>query len=364
MIALVALVAFPTAATIAQSAVLDDPITATIAGVARRAASPSHIGATAAGAFGDPIRALQVLAAAEKTFPNRAVELQTAELLRWAAADPTSRGSLRGRIAEEDWINRNAKDGWKKVKSPNAPQNDGYRFVNGKLEGVQIKVRKDWHDYIRDMQKDNKAEYFVLPDDQFDTVYKDYETRRIGALRGGLNEKAAEYAVQQGRMTKMGRTFVELDGSIGSAAKHYSAIAKVLRIGGKAASIVGVALALLDAGITVYEVAVGKAEVDELVTRLSKAAVGGVAAWAVGEVALDIAVAAGATGAVPVAVVIVVGTATYLVVDWAIDTAADSMRVGYLTAEDVKRVWPEGARGVRLDQLYPKPKDTPVSHNR
>lgn len=347
----------------AQSKVFDDPIAAGQAKAAQRATSSTSIFRTAVGAAGsinDPISAAQVLAAAEKTFPNFAADLESAELLRKMVANPSSRGSLRGRIAESDWINRNAKDGWKQVKNANAPQNDAYRFVNGKLEGAQVKVHADWHDYIRSMRKDDKAERFVLPDDQYDLVYNEWETRRIGAARGGLLEKSAECARQQQRLTKMGRTFVEIDSSVGAAAKYYSKIAKAFQATGKAASYVGIAIAILEGGISVYEVAIGKSEVDELVTKLGKIVVGGTATWAVGSVAGTAAVTAGATGAIPIAVVIVVGTVTYLAVDWAIDSIADAVRVGQLSSSDIQRVWPNGARGVPLDSLYIKSKDPAI----
>jgi len=345
------------AATHAQPVVLQDPIKAAQISAAQHATPPAGVGSVAVSTFDDPIRAAQVLAAAETTFPNLAADLENAILLRGAVADPTLRGNLRGRVAEEDWINRNAKEGWKAVEKRNAPQNDAWRRVDGRLEGAQVKVHADWHDYIRSMQNDNKAERFVLPDDHFDLVYRELETRRVGALRGGLRDKALEYAIEQKRLTKMGRTFSEVDGAIETAAKHYGRIAKALRAGGKAASFVGIGLALLDGGMAVYEVAVGKADVDELVTRLGKTVVGGAAAWAVGEVAVDAAVAAGASGAVPIAVVIVVGTATYLVVDWVIDKVVDSMRVSHLSVDDIKRVFPKGVRGIPLDRLYRKPED-------
>lgn len=347
----------------AQSKVADDPIAVGQSKAAQRATSWANISGTGAGvarSISDPIIAAQVLAAAEKTFPNLAAELGNAELLRKVATDPLIRGNLRGRIAESDWINRNAKDGWKQVRKANAPQNDAYRFVNGKLEGAQVKVHADWHNYIRSMVKDNKAERFVIPDDHFELVFKELETRRIGAIRGGLLEKAADYGVKQQKLTKMGRSFSEIDVAIGASAKHYSRIAKTIRATGKATSFVGIAISVLDGGIAVHEVAIGKSEVDELVTKLGKIVVGGTASWAAGGAAGSAALAAGATGAVPVAVAIVVSTATYLVVDWAIDSIADAVRVGQLSGDDIKRVWPSGARGVSLDSLYRKPKDPAV----
>lgn len=140
----------------------------------------------------------------------------------------------------------------------------------------------------------------------------------------------------------------------------YSRIATAIHAAGKAASFIGIALSVLDGGIAVYEVAIGKSDIDELVARLSKIVVSGSTSWALGSAAGSAVVAAGATGAVPVAVAIIVGTATYLVVDWAIDKAVDALRVGHLDAPDITRIWPEGARGIALDQLYRKPEDPAV----
>ena len=155
----------------------------------------------------------------------------------------------------------------------------------------------------------------------------------------------------------MGRTFAQVDGAIGSAAKHYERIATAIRAGGKAASFVGIALSLLDGGIAVVEVATGKAEVAELATKLSKVAVGGAASWAMGDFIAGAATTAGATGAIPVAVAIVMATGTYVVIDWAFDQLTESLKVANLSADDVKRIWPVDARGVPLDRLYKKPHD-------
>jgi hypothetical protein len=345
-----------------QVATFDDPITAAQA-VAARGAARFDIGAAVSpigNEIADPIHAAQVLAAAERSFPNLAAELENGELLRKATSDPSIRGSLRGRIAEKDWIKRNSKFGWNPVGNPNAPQNDAYRFVNGRLEGAQVKVHADWHDYIRSMRNDYKAEKFVIPDDHYDLVYSELETRRVGALRGGLVVKAAEYERHQQRLTKMGRTFTEVDEAIGSAAKHYERIGRAIRAGGKAASFVSIALGLLDGGITVYQVATGRREVDELVTKASKVVIGGTASWALGEAGATAAAAAGATGAIPVAVAIVLSTGTYLVVDWAVDATAYSLRITHLSDDDIRRIWPNGSRGVPLDRLYQKPVDRAV----
>jgi hypothetical protein len=158
----------------------------------------------------------QVMAVARKTFPKLSQGLNDAELLRRIQSDPILMGILRGRLAEEDFFNRNPS--WKPVASKIAPQNDGWRWVNGvvggRKEGVQIKALSDWKDYFRAMQKDDKAEFFAIPDDQYNLVYQDLEKRRLGAIRGGLADKAASYANEQQRLMKLGGTFERLDCSI------------------------------------------------------------------------------------------------------------------------------------------------------
>jgi hypothetical protein len=346
----------------AQMPTAKDPLSAAQAGAARRSAVPNALveaSLLGAGSLKDPIYAAQVLAAAKQTFPNLVADLGNAELFRRAVAEPNLRGNLRGHLAENDWISRNSNAGWRRSMN-NDPENDAFRIVNGQTEAAQIKVHADWHDYIRSMKKDGKADRFVVPDDHFGLLWKELETCQAGALRGGQMERAVEYARQQQRLTKMGRTFSELDGAIGVAAKHFGRIATAIRAAGKAASFVGIALAVLDGGIAVYEVAIGKREVDELVARLSKIAIGGGAAWAVASTAGAAVAAAGATGAVPVAVAIVMAAGTYIVVDWTIDSVVDATRVARLGADDIKRIWPAGARGVSLDRLYRKPPDANV----
>jgi hypothetical protein len=339
----------------AQSAATADPITAAQTEAARRSAvqSVNETPALAieAAAVEDPIRAAQVMQAAERTFPNLAEDLKVSDLLRKAAADPGMRGNLRGRLTEEDFLRRSAKQGWKGVKKRNAPQNDVWRRVNGKLEGGQIKVHADWKEYLRSMRKDNKAEHFFIPDDHYELVRADLETRRLGALRGGLVEKAEEYAQQQKRLAKVGRTFSEIDGSIECALKNSPRISAALRSAGKATPFIGIALGLLDGSISAYEVATGKMEVSEFVYKIGKAGIAGTASWAAAEAAPELLALAGATGDVPAVVIIVIGIATYFVVDFAIDYTAKSLRTAHLTSKDVALLWPGGlpqARGSRV----------------
>lgn len=304
----------------------------------RDSAASARAALAAPAAMLDPLSAKHVLDMADKVFPNLAADARSAELLQRVVADPGMRGNLRGQIAEADWINRNGKNGWKRVASRNAPQNDAFRFVNGKPEGAQVKVHADWREYLRSMNRDNKAERFVLPDDHFEKVFRDLEIRKQGALRGGEAAKAAEYARQQQRLTKMGRSFQELDNAVGAAAKHCRRIAAAIKAAGKAASFITIGMMILDGGIAVYEVAEGKAGIDELMTRLGKIAGGGIVSWWAANAASSAAIAAGSTGAAPVVVAIVVGAAVYLVVDWAVDTIADSVKAAHLTRGDVELI--------------------------
>jgi hypothetical protein len=223
--------------------------------------------------------------------------------------------------------------------------------VNGKLEGGQIKVHADWKEYLRSMKRDNKAEHFLIPDDHYEIVRADIETRRLGALRGGLTKEAEQYADKLQRLAKLGRTFTELDNSVGSAARNFSRISTALRSAGKAAPFIGIALGLLDGSISAYEVATGKMEVGEFVWRIGKAGVAGTASWATGEFALDLLGLAGSSGGVPVIVVVVVGTAVYFVVDFAIDYTTKSLRTAHLTTKDVALLWPSGLPKAQTSQV-------------
>jgi hypothetical protein len=112
------LLVLPMADAQAQPAGVADPITAAQAGAVWRGALPTIVGSVPAGGA-DPIQIAQILAAAEKTFPNLADDLGNAKLFQRVADDQTMRCNLRGRIAEDDWITRNAKDGWKPVQKRN-----------------------------------------------------------------------------------------------------------------------------------------------------------------------------------------------------------------------------------------------------
>ena len=304
---------------------------------------------------GDPIREAQVLTLAKKTFPNLASDLSNAEVLRRAVEDPSMRGNLRGRLAEEIFEKLHGREGWTRVDNPFAQQNDFKRLINGRWEGAQIKVHADTHDYIRSMMvKDTLAERFVVPDDHYDILKREYAVRREAALRGGNIVKAEEYARQSDRLMKLGHTFRELDGAIATSAKHYRAIAAAVWRAGKGVSFIAIALGVVEGTIATYEFASGKTDVVAYATKLGKVGIGGVASWIVAMKALELATTAGATGLAPVAVAIVVGTATYLVVDWAFDQTVKSLSVAEISDREVNLVWPPGVPRIPLNMSKPK----------
>lgn len=284
----------------------------------------------------DPIRAAQILELAETTFPNLARDLDAADLLRRVIGDPSIRGNLRGRLAEAVFEKNFAPEGWRRVASGNARENDFFRRRDGKLEGAQIKVHANPNDYFHSMRRDRLAEQFVVPDDHFVYLKGEYKVRRESALRGGLLEKAQDYADQDARLKKLGRTFAELDNGLAVTAQRYAAISAVIRQSGRAASFFTVALSVVDGSIAIYNYAAGKDDVLQFIRKVGKAGVAGVSAWYVSVAVSQAAAGAGATGLVPVAVAIVTAYGTYLVVDWAVDKVVDSLSTAQLTQDDLK----------------------------
>jgi hypothetical protein len=296
--------------------------------------SPSH-------SIPDPIREARVLALANRTFPNLSSQLAASELLSRASENPSMRGNLRGRLAEEVFHKNYQSEGWEPVRSKIAPENDfKRRLPNGTMEGAQVKVHAKVGDYIRSMKYDSKAERFVVPDDHYAELKRDFEVRRQGALRGGDAAKADYYTQQSARLMKLGKNFSELDNAIEASARHYRAIAVATARAGKALPFIGIALAVVDGSIQTVEFANGKTNVSDYLQGVSKVAVGGVASWYVATTASNLVLAAGATGLVPVIVVVVAGGATYLVVDWTIDYTAKSLTYIPLSDKELEMIWP------------------------
>lgn len=178
-----------------------------------------------------------VHSAANKAFPKLLSEMTLDELLNKVGSDGSMRGNLRGQLTEEDFFNR--EKSWTRTKSKTATQNDGWRWVGGKvggkMEGVQLKVHSNWKNYVRSMRDDFKAEHFVIPDDHYKLVSADLEERIAGAIKGRKLEKVAEYRKMQSRLKPLGRTFGQLDQAIEDAALGATQAAKAAASAGKAA---------------------------------------------------------------------------------------------------------------------------------
>jgi hypothetical protein len=287
----------------------------------------------------DQITIRQVEKAVERTFPDLAVDPETADLYKRILTEPAMRGNVRGRLAEEDFLRRsvNVKSGWKRAPNLLDKETDVERNINGVEERGQIKVHNNWKQYYRSMVTDSKAERFFIPDDQYNLVYNDLEERRLGALKGNDAVKAAEYARQQKRLSKLGRSFAELDGSVVKTVKNCTRIGAAAKFAGsvgKTLPFMAMALGILDGSICVYEVAQGKMSVQECIQHVAEVGVAGVSAWG--------AVTAIGTVGAPVAVVVVFGAATYFVVDYGIGSYIDSFKTAPLTKAEIALLWPKG----------------------
>lgn len=117
------------------------------------------------------------------------------------------------------------------------------------------------------------------------------------------------------------------------------------------ATITAISLAILDEGVAVYDLANGRIEVEQFLARTGKTVLGGTASWAAGNGTALASGMVGMAGAAPVVVAVVIGGATYLVIDWGIDQVEKAMQVAHLSADDVMRIWPQGQRGVQLTAI-------------
>jgi hypothetical protein len=117
--------------------------------------------------------------------------------MRRILADPIKRAHAVGHFAEEDFVVGNP--AWRKTAAANAPENDVWRWIRGRLKGGQIKTHAngDPAEYMRDMFKDTKAEHFFVPDDHMQPLVQKIQQQISKAETGG-NERVAEIWRQQG----------------------------------------------------------------------------------------------------------------------------------------------------------------------
>jgi hypothetical protein len=124
-------------------------------------------------------------------------------------------------------------DGWRPVSKGNAPQNDVYKFQDGRFVGAQVKTHRngDPSTYARDMRSDNRAEQFLIPDDHFETTLQYLKQQAERAKASGDSKNAAFYARQVQRLGKIGATYGQLESEAQLAAKLAQARLISARVG-------------------------------------------------------------------------------------------------------------------------------------
>ena len=174
--------------------------------------------------------------------PNMAAEKGAESVLQRAATNPRVRGRYVGILAEEDFLVRNPN--YKPVASPIAPHNDVWVSTpEKKFHGVQIKTHaKPDHahvqKYVREMFKDGRAHSFAIPDDHYPAVRRELERRLERAFAKGDANGVRAYQRQLMRLTRLGRTYGELEQAVLTTARH----ARHARAFGGAASYAGIGL--------------------------------------------------------------------------------------------------------------------------
>jgi hypothetical protein len=124
-------------------------------------------------------------------------------------------------------------DGWKPVAKPNAPQNDLYKFENGRFIGAQVKTHYngDPATYVADMKKDYLAEKFLIPDDHYETTLRYLKEQAKQARAKGDSTNAAWCERQAQRLGKIGATYHQLEHESQLAAKIAEARIISARVG-------------------------------------------------------------------------------------------------------------------------------------
>jgi hypothetical protein len=257
--------------------------------------------------------------------------------------DARPRGAAIGNLAEQQFLRDNPN--WRLVSNPIAPQNDVYRWVNGQLEGGQIKTHHPGRtgQYARDMLKDNRAERFFIPDDHVDAVRRDIERhiereqqRAARQRQLGNHARAARHEGKVGtwqrnlnRVAPMGRTYAELESAVTRAAKGFCR-----RAAGGTGLLGGGAVIILDGGIVLYRAANGELTPQE---RQSSLVGTGIKAGAVGT-AVGCAVLLGAN---PIGLpVIVIGGVAYFIADYGVSQMQEHSRSTPMTADQIRQLLP------------------------
>lgn len=129
-----------------------------------------------------------------------------------------SRSQAIGLYAERRLV---VTDGWRPVSKQNAPQNDLYKFENGRFVGAQVKTHRNGNPstYVRDMRTDNRAEQFLIPDDHYETTLQYLKQQAERAKAAGDSKNASFYKRQIQRLGKIGSSYGQLESEAQLAAK-------------------------------------------------------------------------------------------------------------------------------------------------
>ncbi len=124
-------------------------------------------------------------------------------------------------------------DGWRQVSKQNAPQNDLYKFKNGRFVGAQVKTHRngDPSTYVRDMRTDHRAEQFLIPDDHYETTLQYLKQQAEQARAVGDSKNVAFYERQMQRLGKIGASYSQLESEAQLAAKLAQARLISARVG-------------------------------------------------------------------------------------------------------------------------------------
>ncbi len=285
------------------------------------------LGATATLAIIDPLTvdALQnpALRATQRHFPRVSREQGMTPTVQRQVFGKPSQQAL-GRYAE-DFIVEGG-DGWQPVKKPNAPQNDLWRHRNGKLEGMQVKLHKNYSytTYLKDMQRDHLAEHFAVADDHVDTLKRDLLAKAKSLRTEGIIDEAVELERQAARVVKIGATHADLE------KKFVMASVRGLCTSAAATAAVATGAAIVvDLAMLGLEASGGMLSGTEIEDRIVEATMKAGATGAITAVAIF-------CGASPVGWAVVVGgTAAYIATDVAITAVKAAVQTPAVSADAI-----------------------------
>jgi hypothetical protein len=271
----------------------------------------------------------------ERTLPRLAEREGEAAAWTRVLNDVPTRAHSIGLLAENDFVERHPE--WRLTRNSNAPQNDVWTWANGSLEGGQLKTHVPGREsqYARDMLKDDKADQFLVPDDQYAAVRQRIQDR-IKVMEQQGDQAGVELWEQQlKRLKRLGRNYAELDRAVVQGARAGLRSARVISAA-RAGVAGGAIIVIVDGGSVVYRSLTGELTPSETHARLVEVgAKAGAVTMATGAVVL--------LGANPIGLtVIVVGGVAYLVADFAIDELRENWASTPLTAGQINALMPRG----------------------